>query len=76
MSLLRDYWYTNGQQCVSEYLSDRGLLRRDGPDEDSALAALHSLTLADLLEKFLHEQQAQVGEQPAQEEGEVEGKVT
>ena len=76
VSLLRDYWSSNGQQCVSEYLSDRGLLRRDGPDEDSALAALHSLTLADLLEKFLHEQQAQVGEQPAQEEGEVEGKVT
>ncbi|KAH6884468.1 hypothetical protein B0T10DRAFT_493232 [Thelonectria olida] len=55
MSMVRDYWTTNGRDCVWQYLTKRGLLRHHRQDEGRALAALGKLALLDLLTRSLKE---------------------
>lgn len=49
VSMVRDYWAANGRDCVSQYLTRRGLLRHHRQDEERALAALAELALQDML---------------------------
>lgn len=58
LSMVRDYWAKNGRDCLSQYLTKRGLLRQQREDDERALAALGKLSLQDLLAKVFEERGA------------------
>lgn len=49
VSIARDYWSLYGWRCVSDFLSDRGLIGYRDDDEEKALDALCDLVQEDLL---------------------------
>jgi hypothetical protein len=53
-SMLRDYWRTEGQSFVSEFLRQRQMLPSwEHPNEERDLAALHTMMLGDMMDAML-----------------------
>ncbi|RTE78010.1 hypothetical protein BHE90_007502 [Fusarium euwallaceae] len=55
VSMARDYWREHGQTVVSDFLKKQSLLGENEQEDGKAQAALHKLTLENLVSKMVEE---------------------
>ncbi|KAI0474737.1 heterokaryon incompatibility protein-domain-containing protein [Xylaria cf. heliscus] len=53
MSALQAFWMDHGSKLISDFLESRGELEWKVPNEERALANLHSVVLSDLMDLYL-----------------------